>query len=185
MTSNQPIETDPVSFRIRELVDLGYSIRKIAAEVNLSYTAVRYRLNKLQLHTRHGPEYVFQDGRQLACQICNRPLIGLQTKYCSTTCKGRAHGGNSYEAQKRRGITRKKQAAIKLGGSCQKCNYSTNLTALCFHHVDPTTTSFGLDSRAFSNRKWSVLLTELEKCALLCQNCHNEAHHPEFTGWSP
>ncbi len=61
-----------------------------------------------------------------------------------------------------------------LGGKCWACEYSKCLSALVFHHIDPESKSFGVaDGRT---RKWETVRTELDKCALLCANCHEEVH---------
>jgi len=60
------------------------------------------------------------------------------------------------------------------GGKCCCCDYDRYLGALEFHHVDPTQKDFEL-----SNIKCYVLETiqqELDKCILLCSNCHREVH---------
>ena len=66
-------------------------------------------------------------------------------------------------------------------GSCEKCGYDRNYAALEFHHVDSDRKSFQLDLRSLSNRKWSVIMKEAEKCILLCSNCHAELHNPACT----
>jgi hypothetical protein len=60
-----------------------------------------------------------------------------------------------------------------------RCGYNKNTAALQFHHINPEDKLFQLDLRSLSNRKWSEIETEAEKCILLCSNCHAEYHHPE------
>ena len=62
---------------------------------------------------------------------------------------------------------------------CEDCGYDRNFAALEFHHTDPTTKNFQLDLRSLSNRKWASILAEMEKCVLLCSNCHSERHNPD------
>lgn len=59
------------------------------------------------------------------------------------------------------------------GGGCELCGYKKSIRALCFHHIDPTQKDFGI-STGF--RKWESLRLELDKCQLLCMNCHAEQH---------
>ena len=59
------------------------------------------------------------------------------------------------------------------------CGYSKNFAALEFHHLDPVSKSFQLDLRSLSNRRWSAVLEESDKCILLCSNCHAEWHNPK------
>lgn len=59
------------------------------------------------------------------------------------------------------------------------CGYDRNLAALTFHHIG-SDKDFKLDMRSLSNRTLEVVLTEAEKCILVCQNCHAELHNPHL-----
>jgi hypothetical protein len=61
------------------------------------------------------------------------------------------------------------------GGKCEKCGYSKCIDALEFHHMDPSKKEFGLSARGIT-RAWSIVKLELDKCKLLCANCHREVH---------
>lgn len=88
---------------------------------------------------------------------------------------------NNYQQQKLRGLKRKYEAVMMRGGKCERCGYNKNLAALEFHHRDPNTKKFQIDTtRAFSNTNLDTLREELDKCDLLCANCHREEHHPEL-----
>lgn len=61
------------------------------------------------------------------------------------------------------------------GGKCINCGYNKYIGALEFHHRDPTKKEFGIANhnlRKFDDR----IKLELDKCELLCANCHREAH---------
>lgn len=119
------------------------------------------------------------------CFICTNSLTERQRKFCSTKCKSKDANRRlqNYEAQRHRAHIRKVRLVNDKGGSCRKCYYNKNLAALTFHHTDPTTKSFDLDSRNLSNRTLKSILLESEKCELLCLNCHMEHHHPSHAGW--
>ena len=71
---------------------------------------------------------------------------------------------------------RQKQKAIDYkGGKCQACGYNKCKEALCFHHLDPEEKSFGIGSKG-SSIAWEKLKKELDKCVLVCHNCHCEIH---------
>ena len=82
---------------------------------------------------------------------------------------------NIYKNQKERGLKRKYEYIMSRGGKCSQCGYNKNLAALEFHHVDPNTK----DKDYFNSRGGLTesLKTELDKCVLLCANCHREEHH--------
>jgi 5-methylcytosine-specific restriction endonuclease McrA len=61
------------------------------------------------------------------------------------------------------------------GGVCQICGYSKCKRALSFHYIDPKTKEFGISFRGFT-RSWDKTKNELDKCILLCMNCHMELH---------
>ena len=60
------------------------------------------------------------------------------------------------------------------GGKCTRCGYDKSFNALEFHHLDPTQKEFHLgNNRGLSEAKLRV---ELDKCILVCRNCHAELH---------
>jgi len=59
------------------------------------------------------------------------------------------------------------------GGKCQICGYNKCLQALEFHHLDPKGKDFPLSG---STKSWDNIKKELDKCILLCANCHREIH---------
>lgn len=59
------------------------------------------------------------------------------------------------------------------GSKCQLCGYSKCIRALEFHHINPSDKSFGI-ARKGNTRSWSRIKEELDKCILLCSNCHAE-----------
>jgi DNA-directed RNA polymerase subunit RPC12/RpoP len=61
------------------------------------------------------------------------------------------------------------------GGGCQTCGYSRCLRALDFHHLDPTTKRFSIAGS--HNRSWESLRQELDRCLLVCSNCHGQIEH--------
>ena len=44
--------------------------------------------------------------------------------------------------------------------------------------MNPEEKEFQVDLRAFSNHSLEKLEVELDKCELLCSNCHREYHNP-------
>ncbi len=58
---------------------------------------------------------------------------------------------------------------------CLICGYDRCLNALEFHHLDSSKKDFGISAKGYT-RSWEVIKTELDKCVLLCANCHREVH---------
>jgi len=74
----------------------------------------------------------------------------------------------------------RERAIAYLGGSCKICGYDKWPCAFDFHHVDPLHKDFTISQHMTS---WDRIKPELDKCELLCSNCHREVHdglHPGF-----
>lgn len=61
------------------------------------------------------------------------------------------------------------------GGKCEKCGYNKYIGALQFHHKDPSKKDFNI-SRCKNRVFDDSIKEELDKCNLLCANCHFEIH---------
>lgn len=59
------------------------------------------------------------------------------------------------------------------GNKCQTCGYNKYQGALELHHLDKTKKSFGISDKGYT-RSWQKVKEELDKCILLCANCHRE-----------
>lgn len=81
----------------------------------------------------------------------------------------------STEAVQRRRLKVKKLCIEYKGGKCQQCGYDKCDAALEFHHMDPTQKDFGIASRGHT-RSFERIKIELDKCIMLCANCHREEH---------
>lgn len=76
--------------------------------------------------------------------------------------------------QRRREKT--KQLAIEYkGGKCQCCGYDKYQGALEFHHLDSNEKDFGIAEKGYT-RSFEKVKKELDKCVLVCSNCHKEIH---------
>lgn len=70
----------------------------------------------------------------------------------------------------------KKQCVTYKGGKCELCDYSKCFAALDFHHKDPKQKKFGIANAKLTSFNERVK-RELDKCILLCANCHRETHY--------
>jgi predicted DNA-binding protein YlxM (UPF0122 family) len=69
----------------------------------------------------------------------------------------------------------KEMAVEYKGGKCVKCGYNKYIGALEFHHLDPTVKDFAISNSGHC-RSWEKVKDELDKCILVCANCHAEIH---------
>ena len=79
------------------------------------------------------------------------------------------------EAVKRRRKRLREMAREYSGNKCMICGYNRCPGALDFHHRDPKKKEFGLSDRCLT-RSWEKTKKEIEKCVLICANCHREVH---------
>lgn len=120
----------------------------------------------------------------LKCKVCGKELIGRQKMYCSKKCKDKYLHDTKYHTkysknQDNKGLLRKLLLIKERGNKCEKCGYNKNITALEFHHLKDK--QFTLDIRNLGRKSIDVIKEEVNKCLLLCSNCHQELHHPEYS----
>jgi len=106
-------------------------------------------------------------GKKLLCNVCHKYYIydyhGHSTANKCRTC-----------------ISRENRNKIKLmavqykGGKCVNCGWNMWLSGLTFHHLDPKRKDFSLGHRR--SLSWKLAKREVDKCILLCMNCHSGIH---------
>ena len=101
-----------------------------------------------------------------AWHICTNEA---KEKFCGRACK------NKYFVDRKR--RKLKLDAIQYkGGKCEKCGYDKCPAAFDFHHKDPNEKEFGLAAHGHT-KSWDKVKEEIDKCMLLCANCHREVHY--------
>lgn len=110
--------------------------------------------------------------------VCNNEVnksIGPRAKlFCSDKCK------NKYFVDKRRLELRFKAYKYK-GGKCQKCGYQGLPACFDFHHTNPKEKQFSISHHPHT-RSWDRVKKELDKCDLLCANCHRQIEFEKTMG---
>lgn len=140
---------------IEDLIERGYSVSMLAKHFRIPTSTMKSRLISLKLKTLNLPN--------------NKKEVPNFCKVCGKECK-RRHTCPTCVTKIRR--HRNKLRAIDyLGGCCNRCGYA-NPVALQFHHLRDKDFEIG----RFSNKSWDSLLPEIEKCELLCANCHILEH---------
>ena len=69
----------------------------------------------------------------------------------------------------------KERATYVLGDKCACCGYNKCIQALEFHHLNPAEKDFSFSDN--TNRSWEDTRKEIQKCILVCANCHREIHY--------
>lgn len=79
--------------------------------------------------------------------------------------------------QKEKGRQNKLKAIAYLGGHCTDCGNEFPPYVYDFHHLDPTIKDSTIAQ--IMGRKWENIVSELDKCVLLCANCHRIRENKE------
>jgi hypothetical protein len=69
----------------------------------------------------------------------------------------------------------KKRCVEYLGKRCYDCQNSFEQYMYDIHHVDPNSKDFAFGK--MNIRDWDIIKLELDKCVLLCANCHRNRHY--------
>ena len=62
------------------------------------------------------------------------------------------------------------------GGKCALCGYDRCSDALEFHHNDSSKKDFAISQDGLTC-SWERTKNEIDKCTLVCANCHRELHN--------
>jgi hypothetical protein len=73
----------------------------------------------------------------------------------------------------------KKKCIDYKGGKCECCGYNKCDSALEFHHINSEEKDFSI-SKYRLNSFTDVVKHELDKCQILCANCHREEHEKKL-----
>lgn len=170
---------------LEELINDNLSTREIAERTGKSQTTIRWWLKKHSLKTAinfrnrggfAGKPKSPRDGRQFLC-YCKRCGETDPTKFYVTARMWTRCISCHTKANVRRYKRNKKTAVEYKGGKCSICGYDKCLASLDFHHVDPTEKD--PNWRRMRGWKFEKIKEELDKCVLVCRNCHGEIHSPD------
>lgn len=165
---------DKQKAELTELVNQGKSISEIAELLSLSTAAIKRRKRKFGLTDKdYHKNFTDTSKEYYTCLKCNQLLHrdlfnGIKRK--ASTCK-KCFNNMAFETR----ANAKKEAIAYKGGKCEKCGYDKYHGALDFHHTDPTQKDFDI-SRQLKSPDIERYKDELDKCILLCSNCHREEH---------
>ena len=90
-----------------------------------------------------------------------------ECKYCHTK-----YMNNIYQTKRQVVVN------LKSGKCCEKCGDKRDYV-LDFHHKDPSIKEDTIARMISNNYRLEHTLKEIEKCIILCSNCHREFHYLE------
>lgn len=161
--------------RLRKLVADGESLRGIGILLGASPFVIRNRLKRLGIKTRIAVNRENTDTEAKSLELICRHH-GLTTHWRWNSAKGPRFkcGKCNVAAVSKRRRKLKLLAVEHKGGKCEKCGYNRCIAALEFHHPDPGEKDFQLSQSHVLG--WVEIRAEIDKCLLLCANCHRETH---------
>lgn len=77
--------------------------------------------------------------------------------------------------KKRRKRSKDKLFTIKKNSKCVRCGFD-DARALQFHHINPSDKLFAIGA-CYTDYKWDTIQKEIDKCEVLCANCHSIEHY--------
>ncbi len=99
------------------------------------------------------------------CLACDSPIYGKYSVCGSCRAK---RNSKKHEMKKR--------AIEYMGGQCFLCGLKTDIIAVYdFHHND----NKEYESATLWSKKWEIVEKEIQKCRLVCANCHRILHAEE------
>lgn len=123
------------------------------------------KLGKVGIHTKK-------------CRTCEKEFRpNSSAAFCSDHCKKEEHLKRSKRSYNRIRNEMKQWAIKYKGGKCSKCE-EFHIACLQFHHLDPKQKDFTIGESCKINSRINkeIIRKELDKCILICANCHFKLH---------
>jgi len=166
--------------KLEKYINDGMSLNQISKETSKSLSTIIYWVKKHGLKSNYvnfKNQSKTEYGKTRFCKRCQK---NVDTKNFHQR-RGKENGAvyckpcTSEQTLERTRLLKSKMVEYK-GGSCVRCGYNKYYGALEFHHLDPAIKDFNpskLKKYTFDDR----VKMELDKCILVCSNCHREIHH--------
>ena len=166
--------------KLKQLVTENKSTHQIAKELEMSPTNVRRWLKILGLKTHsewkmhrmnHAEEI------KTGFKTCSNCKIKKKLSEFYIYKSGRPHSWcyQCSDESSTRLIRERKERCIEYkGGKCIVCGYNKYIGSMTFHHLDPSVKNYNIAK--LKSYTLEELKPELDKCVLLCLNCHGETH---------
>lgn len=169
---------------LKGYLDRNLTLRQISSESKKCFSSIRYWMKKHKLkpnfkNFKQGYDYnatkkIIGDKRY--CPNCKKYLVMSEfylrrKNNCSGWCKSCVSKDTI-----NRGRKIKLECIEYKGGACKNCGYNKCQAALDFHHRNPKEKDFSICKRYSACKLNDKIKKELDKCDLLCANCHREEH---------
>lgn len=167
--------------KLKALIEKLLSQRQIAKELQCSQASVKHWLKKYKLktiNTRKFEHLGIPDDKKY-CRTCDS--VKAKTEFYKHGSRSNAPQSYCKQCSHKRITIKGKQIKMKMveykGGKCLDCKLSAGENNVCvfdFHHLDPKTKDVNYNTIRW--KKWETITKELDKCVLVCANCHRLRH---------
>ena len=165
---------------LQNYLEEGYSLNQVSKLTGKSLTSVRYWKDKYSLKSSYK---TFKEQEKIQygeTRFCSRCKKDVKTENFHQR-RGRLNSATYCKpCTSEQTIERMRKLKLQMidykGGCCQRCGYDKYQGALEFHHLNPKEKDFNpsqLKRYTFDDKT----KFELDKCILVCANCHREIHH--------
>lgn len=104
--------------------------------------------------------------------------FNMHVRKLRNSCKDCDHAACKITRDIYREAKRKFVRDYKTSNGCASCG-DKRPYVLDFHHIDPSTKTGEVSALITSGSNMKRLVLEIDKCIVLCSNCHRELHHYE------
>ena len=166
---------------IEILINLGFSQREIAVELDSSQSNVKYWLKKFGLKTNN----LLRNKTSYSEKFCPKCKTVKPLDEFYDRSNRESKGGYCKKCSNKYHQKRVCEVKIKMihhkGGQCVDCGLKledSHYSVFDFHHLDPNIKDSNFKRIKFQN--WEFIKNEIDKCVLLCSNCHRIRHADEL-----
>lgn len=132
------------------------------------------KCTKLKELSEFRQEKTSKDGRRNECKLCRNSYLQEKRRHPDGKFAKVTYIINKRHRNQGRLRNQDIVNLIKLKG-CQICGYNKSLKALHFHHIN-SDKEYTVSYLIAQGASFDTLMLEINKCKLLCANCHSEVH---------
>ncbi len=167
---------------LKELIGKCYNQRKIAEELNCSQSTIKYWLKRYSLKTVNTKKYehIKVTKNEKYCPRCEK--IKLKKDFFKKNKTGDVLQSYCKKCNIKNVVERGRAKKLEMleykGNKCVDCELKVKDSHPCvfdFHHLDPNEKDVNL-FKTIKTKKWEEIKKELDKCVILCSNCHRIRH---------
>ena len=173
---------EEIRLQVIQLKKLGKTYSEISRELNIGKGSVSNICKEAglgQVYTELTPDKI-KECQKLYDEIGNiktvAKLVNISYKRLREVITFKTSTKTDYDYVKDRRRKVKELLVNYKGGKCEICGYDKCLGALDFHHLDPNEKEFSISSSNIY-KNIDKLKEEVDKCILVCANCHREIHY--------